>query len=227
MMGGNLIWGPYSKPTFDPPVYICVRDRVTHLRALVSWLERAGHERIVFVDNASTYEPCVEYLKATPHDVVCLGRNAGSRALWSIGTPDEWFVWTDPDVIPTEVCPLDAVARLRELLCRHTQYRKAGLGLHLDDVPPTLQCLAWESGPTIRGHALEGGGYRSLIDTTFALYRPGAGFDYTAIRASAPYEARHMPWYTVGQELSVEDAYYLSHARGGEEGSSWLDGRQV
>ena len=71
---------------FDPPIVICSRDRVWCLRRLVDWLERAGHERIVIVDNASTYEPLLDYLDGSPHQVVVSPRttvNARSGVLGS------------------------------------------------------------------------------------------------------------------------------------------------
>jgi hypothetical protein len=206
------------------PIYINVRDRVTPLRQLVSWLERAGHERIILLDNDSSWPPLIEYLYASPHEVVWLGRNVGSRSLWRMGmVPSERFVFTDPDLIPSAECPLDAVLRLSEMLDRFPLFPKAGLGLVLDDLPPG-GTLDWERSLVSPARALRGrrGGYASLIDTTFALYQPGHPFSYTAIRMGAPLQAVHQPWLP-SDGLSDEDAYYLAHARGGEEGSSWRD----
>lgn len=209
------------------PIFINVRDRVSDLRRLVAWLERAGHERIVLLDNASTYEPLVEYLRGSPHDVVWLGRNLGSRALWHADlAPGEHFVWTDPDVVPVDSCPLDAVAHLKELL-DHYPDPKAGLGLYLDDVPDACRSLTWEREIVGPDRAIAPGVFLADVDTTFALYRPGAGFTFEALRTGWPYQVRHMPWYSAGRELTAEDRYYLDHANGGHEGSSWKDGRQV
>lgn len=217
--------------TFDPPILINVRDRVTSLRRLISWLEHAGHQRIVILDNDSRYEPLVDYLRDTPHEVRHLP-NGGSRTLWDAElVPDEWFVLTDPDIVPTEDCPPDAVEHLHELLLRHQPYSKAGLGLYLDDLPESMRSLDWErclvgipsqQFPTPAGYALEDGVYASLVDTTFALYRPGAEFAYEALRTGAPYQARHecRSWY--GGSLTSEDRFYLSRARGGELHSSWV-----
>jgi hypothetical protein len=193
---------------------------------LVSWLERAGCQRIVLLDNASTYEPLLEYLRASPHDVLWLPRNRGSRALWNGGWDEwmyrhDWFVYTDPDIVPIDECPLDAVDRLRELLGRHSDFPKAGLGLYLDDLPADFPHRKWETGPEIDGPQLEPGAVTSLVDTTFALYRPGSDFVYKAIRTKAPYLARHVSpaWY--GGPLTDEDVYYFDHALPGPEGSSW------
>jgi hypothetical protein len=205
----------------DIPVFICSRDRVSCLRRLVEWLEKAGHQRIVILDNASTYPPLLDYLDASPHTVVHLGRNLGKRAIWLAGlAPNEAYVYTDPDIVPTEHCPLDAVAVLKNALDTHP-YPKAGLGLYLDDFPATLDpdLVTWERGHIIRGEDL-GGVYVSAIDTTFALYRPGGEFAYQGVRTHAPYEARHLGWYAEA-EPSEEDLYYLAHADAGTEASSW------
>lgn len=210
----------------EVPIYINCRDRVTPLRALVTWLEGAGHERIVLLDNASTYEPLLDYYRETPHDLVCLGSNYGARAIWQAGLlpRTEWFVYTDPDIIPTEECPLDAVTYMREALDRHPQFTKIGLGLYLEDVPPTMNSLRWERGPVINGVEVEPGIRASAVDTTFALYRPHTPFGYPALRTTAPYVARHASWYVT--EPDEEDRYYLDHAMPGSDGSSWAAGHQ-
>ena len=216
---------------FDPPIFINCRDRVEQLRELVTWLEHAGHQRIVLLDNASTYPPLLEYLAASPHEVRRLDRNEGARSLWNIGVPNEWFVYTDPDLVPIADCPTDAVTHLREILDRHPEHDKAALGLHLDDVPPSMPSLEWEhrllepwDGDPWLGE-IEPGVFDSLNDTTFALYRPGAPFELKAIRTGFPYQVRHVPWYRLDAP-TAEEAYYLDHIpdeKRGPQGSSWAE----
>lgn len=123
------------------PIYIACRDRLSELRLLVDWLERAGHERIVLVDNDSQWPPLLEYLEATPHRVVRLSENIGPRAFWDAGIFDvdrsatEHYVLTDPDVLPVEECPMDLVDHLVRVLDTHPDVQKAGPGLKLDDLP--------------------------------------------------------------------------------------------
>jgi hypothetical protein len=204
------------------PVYLNCRDRVSELREMVAWLERAGTERIVLLDNLSTYEPLLEYLKASPHEVVWLGENCGSQSLWAADmVPNEVFAYSDPDILPTEDCPLDAVAHLAELLDRYPRLSKAGLGFYLDDVPESMISLGWERHLMRDEAQIAPGVYDSPVDTTFAVYRAGAPFNHNSVRTGAPYLARHASWYSVVP--SDEESYYLERATAGPTGSSWKE----
>lgn len=208
----------------NPPVFLNVRDRVGPLRELVAWLERAGLDRIVLLDNASTYPPLLDYLAASPHEVVRLGANLGSRAIWRANlVPTEAFVYSDPDVVPIAECPLDVIDRLWVALQAFPRFDKSALGLYLEDVPESLPCLEWERSLVSPGRELANGVFGSLVDTTFALYNPGAEFSYEGIRLGFPCQARHISasWYP--DLFSGEDAYYLERAVAGQFGSSWKE----
>ncbi len=48
------------------------------------------------------------------------------------------------------------------------------------------------------------------IDTTFFMARTGQHFAYgPALRALAPYELRHLPYYYLPGQLSAEEFHYL------------------
>lgn len=201
------------------PVFINARDRVTCLSQLVTWLENAGHERIVIVDNDSTYEPLLDYYKNCPHQVVKLGANLGHLAVWRAGLIEQIgyngsYVVTDPDVVPDEMCPYDAVERFYELLQRYG-VDKAGFGLRVDNLPDSYKfkqsVIKWES--QFWENQLDEGVYHADTDTTFALYRPGAPVGtYSAVRTGFPYVAQHTTWYQDSENLSPEDVYYRDHA---------------
>lgn len=208
--------------TTQYPVFITVRDRVTCLAALVQWLESAGQERIYLLDNDSTYPPLLDYLAASPHTVVRLGANVGHRAAWESGAiaavcgDREHFVVTDPDVVPVEECPADALDVFREILDLIPDCSKAGFGLRIDDLPVGFtfrnDVVAWES--RFWTNELAPGIYAAPIDTTFALHRPGTPYQLTgAVRTGMPYVARHLGWYVDSGDPSDEDAYYQAHAR--------------
>lgn len=203
----------------DVPVVINSFNRLCWLQQLVAWLRDAGMRRILVIDNASTYPPLLRYLAGLRDaEVVPLGRNAGSFALWR--TPawrrvkHGWYVYTDPDVIPVETCPTDVVRRLHEVLLRHPHAHKAGLGLRIDDVPDGFprraEVMRWELPYWSR--PLEPGVYDAPVDTTFALYRPWArgGWWIPAVRTGAPLMARHMPWYADASRPDAEELHYRS-----------------
>lgn len=208
-----------AAPAATYPVVIIVRDRVDGLRRLVGWLERAGHVEIVLVDNASTYPPLVEYLRTTPHRVVRLDQNLGHRAPWLSGVVAEVgferpFVVSDPDVVPDDDCPLDAIAHLQRVLDAHPGVDKVGLGLRIDDLPAHYAAAddvrRWEA--QWWRDEVSPGVFRASVDTTFALYRPGRWHRLdNALRTGAPYVARHLPWYADSANPTDEDRYYQAH----------------
>jgi len=214
------------------PIIINSRDRQSCLAQLVAWLRSAGYTNLAILDNDSTYPPLLEYLRAIGDEILVFRstRNLGPRALWSSGlvglVSDVPFVYTDPDVIPTEDCPSDAVLTLANLLATHRQAPKAGLGIRIDDIPDTYEhsssVRSWEARFWQR--PLPGNCYDATVDTTFALYRPGSWHQLQAVRAGAPYLVRHLPWYVDSSRPTPEDRYYADHAF--SEMSSW-SGKQI
>lgn len=208
----------------DVPVVINGFNRLGWLRQQLDWLRRAGMRRVIVLDNASTYAPLLEYLRTLRDaEVIPLGRNAGSFALWR--TPawrrvkDSWYVYTDPDVIPVEECPADVVRRLHEILLRHPRAHKAGLGLKIDDLPQTFsrreEVLRWEEPYWTK--PLAPGVFDAPVDTTFALYRPWArgGWWIPAVRTGGDLIVRHMPWYADATAPDEEERHYRAAASRG------------
>src|SRR5437588_3493393 len=185
------------------PVFINCRDRLAPLRTLVEWLEQAGSTEVYLLDNDSAYEPLLDYYRQTPHTVVRLGRNWGKNALWMAPgvfdlTRNRRFVYTDPDIVPVEECPSDAVDRFSELLDRYLRVNKAGFGIAMDDIPASYRhreaALNWER--RMWEWPIETGAYFAPHDTMFALYRAGAPrVPQDAVRTGRPYLARHTAYY--------------------------------
>ena len=191
------------------------------MRRTVSALERAKGVEITVIDNDSTHEPTVEYLKASPHNVVWAKANYGPHAPWHLGLLPEHgpFIVTDPDVMPVPECPTDWPAQLLELLARHQHIIKAGLSLRIDNIPDCYflkdhvrrwesqfwidAIETWENGVTV---------YRASIDTTLAVYRDRRldGYD-PAVRIGWPYSAEHLAWYVDSGNLTAEEVYYREH----------------
>jgi len=211
----------------DTPVIVIVRDRLEPLAQLLAWLERAGAQRVVLVDNASTYPPLVENLADSPHEVIRLDRNLGHRSPWLAGIAqrlgwDRPYLVTDPDVVPTDDCPLDAIDHLHGVLDRHRWLTKVGLGLRIDDLPGRYahrdDVMAWEA--QFWRQEIEPGLFAAHVDTTFALHRAGpTPAEQHHARTGWPYVARHLPWYADSANPTDEERYYRAHVDAGV--NSW------
>lgn len=206
------------RPQF--PVIITVRDRLSPLLLLLEWLERVEQHEIWLCDNDSTYPPMVDFLASTDHRVVRNSRNLGHRAPWLSGLAaelgaDRPFVVTDPDVVPCETCPEDAVEYFAETLRLHASIDKVGFSLRTDDLPAHFahreSVVSWER--QFRDNEFAPGFHFAPIDTTFAVYRPGFGHQNArSLRSQPPYEARHLPWYEDSANPTEEQVYYVRHA---------------
>ncbi|HEX3568968.1 MAG TPA: glycosyltransferase family 2 protein [Candidatus Saccharimonadales bacterium] len=216
------------KDPSDITVFIICRDRVNDLRLLVRWLEQNGLHKITFIDNDSVYPPLVDYLHKTPYQVIKLYRNVGHTSPWGLGlvralVPEDFYIVSDPDVIPTKDCPKDVLKHFLDVHKQYFMYLKVGFGLRIDDLPDHYRLkqsvIEWES--QFWKQELAPGVYEAGVDTTFALYKP---FTYTyklhpSLRTGAPYVARHMPWYMDPEKISEEERHY--RFRADHNVSSW------
>ena len=201
-------------------VVINVRDRLEGLHDLVSWLERTGNAEIWLLDNGSTYEPVLDYLTGSPHHVRRLEGNLWHTAPWLCGLVPELnrerpIVVSDPDVVPDESCPLDALDHFAQVLDEHPEIDKVGFGLRIDDLPHHYAhrdaVIAWES--PYWTEEVAPGLFCAPIDTTFAMTRPRVGYLlHPSLRTGAPYLARHLGWYVDSANPSAELIYYRAHA---------------
>ena len=207
------------------PVFVNCRDRLESLVALLDFLERSGHDQIILLDNDSAYPPLLDLFDKTEHRVIRLGRNVGRLSLWDAGVLTQLgvegrFVFTDPDIVPIDECPLDAVAYFGEILDAYPDRQKVGFGLKIDDLPGGYrfkdEVVAWEAQFWER--ALAPRLYDAPIDTTFALYRgPGRhSIGDRAIRTGHPYLARHVPWYLDDRTLPADEIFYRGRAEGSD-----------
>lgn len=202
------------------PIIINNRDRLAPMLRLLRWLERAGQRDIYIVDNDSTYPPLLAYYRRCPYQVIYLNENVGHIAAWTQGiveqvAKDQYYVLTDPDIVPVKHCPTDALAHFRDILDHYPDRFKVGFGLKIDDLPGRYKFAAmvkaWEGQFWTR--MIEPGVYDAPIDTTFALYRPGSPHLVSSLRTGEPYVARHIPWYTNTLRPNREERYYRAHAR--------------
>lgn len=200
----------------DIPVVINNYNRINHLLKLIDWLEKAEMKNIYIIDNASTYQPLLDFYNKTKHNVIKLNANLGYKALWDTSI-HQWFkglpyIYTDPDILPVEECPMDAVRFLLETLNKHEGINKVGFGLKIDDIPDFYQnkaaVIEWEK--KYWEQPVAENLYKADIDTTFALYRANSVKQQwgKTFRTGGKYLVRHLPWYENPDSLSDEEIFY-------------------
>lgn len=219
------------------PIIINNRNRVTMLKKLVDWVLKLEDTYIVILDNDSTYEPLLEYYKEIKDtiQVKYLKANLGSTALYQVGEQhnhkSDFFIYTDPDLLPREECPLDVVEHFKKAMI-DSHFNKVGFGLEIKDLPEHYalkqQVIDWES--QFWRHPYNNQFYKAGIGITFALYHKsrsaGKQHDvHNCLRSNYPYIARHLPWYIDSKNIDEEEWYYVKHATAleatGKPSSSW------
>lgn len=202
------------------PVIINNRNRLSFLILLLSWLERAGMKNVYIIDNNSDYPPLLEFYGNNKYKVIFNDSNIGYRALWIIDDLKhllkDYYIYSDPDVVPVDECPLDIVNFMYQSLKNNFQIDKIGIGLKIDDLPDHYslksEVVNWETQfwkiqvkPFL---------YKAQVDTTFALYSPFAegGGECKSYRTGPPYVARHLPWYENTAAPDSEQEYYKKNS---------------
>jgi hypothetical protein len=206
------------------PIIINNRNRYTYLVQLITWLEKNGYSNIYIIDNDSTYPKLLDYYATTKHTIFRLKENVGNYSLWRTGIYkqfiNDYYIYTDPDVLPIEECPGDAIEVFMNLLKKYKGVEKVGFGLKIDDLPDHYadkeKVLVWEK--KFWEKQIEKDLYDAEIDTTFAVYRPYANRGIwvpSAYRTGGKYIMYHLPWYENTTNPTEEDSYYKSHVRPG------------
>ena len=239
----QFIWTPFANRKIlrhlngskidyrDIPVIIINFNRISYLVKLLNWLENAGMRNIYIIDNASSNPLVLDYYEQTKHNVIKLNVNLGYKVFWD--TPIHlWFkglpyILTDPDVLPEENCPLDAVQFLQEVLNKYSDINKVGFGLQIDDIPDfyykKAEVIEWETKFWM--NPISENLYKADIDTTFALYRANSVKQQwgKTLRTGGNYLIKHLPWYENSNFLSEEELYYGKMMIG----SSWCAKQQL
>lgn len=203
------------------PVIINNFNRLDSLKELIESLERRGYNNLHIIDNLSTYPPLLEYYETCKYKIYLLNKNIGMDALWRSGIfkkfKNDFFVYTDSDVVPVAECPDDFLLFFLETLRKHRFAQKVGFSLVIDDLP---DCYALKDEVICHEkqffkYKYDEFLYRAPIDTTFALYRPRArrrhaNFSIEMYRTAWPYMARHLPWYIDSKNPDKENLYYMN-----------------
>ena len=200
------------------PIIINNFNRLEYLKRVVSAVRARGYDNVYVIDNASSYEPLLEYYESEGLRVFYLDKNVGYLALWRTSIGENFthnhYAYTDPDIEPSDGCPADFISHFASHLKANPTLSKVGFGLELDDLPQryVLRNEVRDHEAQFWKQPLGNGLYFAAIDTTFALYRPRVvgGWWLDAGRTSGKYLARHLPWYADSANPTEEERYYQS-----------------
>jgi len=203
------------------PIIINNFNRLDSMSKLIESLEKRGYTNIFIIDNLSTYPPLLKYYDSCKYPVFRLDKNIGMNALWGSGLikkfRDDYFVYTDSDMVPVEECPDDFLDFFLQTLKRHKLAQKVGFSLKIDDLPDSyaMKDTVIEVEKQYYRYQHEELLYWAPIATTFALYRPRAkrihgNYYIEMYRTASPYIARHLPWYMDSKNPDEENSYYIN-----------------
>lgn len=197
------------------PLIIPTFNNMTYTKNIVDFFCQKNHENIIIIDNASTFEPMIDYLNNISNDidVVFQNKNYGPRQIHSNNLYyllPQYFIITDPDLAFNNDFPDNFIDMLIEL---HGLYQtfKIGSALNLNildsnilDVPYVIH----KKTQTIRN--IEESYYtnkidqtdkfniwKAPIDTTFSMYNKNNinfGF-FESLRLDGIFLADHYGWY--------------------------------
>ena len=204
------------------PVILNSRNRLSYLKQMVDWLKVNPIVNLIILDSGSTYPPLLDYYKTLDCRVVMLGKNYGHTALYSWGghynLNSQYFIYSDPDLMPREDCPKDLIQHLLALKKEHFLFNKIGVMLETSDIPNYYK----HKSEVLRIHKNYCHNrfkncFVSHVDTTFAMYdiereAGKAHLKRECLITDRPYVLRHLPWYVDTNNLSEEDKYYASTA---------------
>lgn len=202
-------------------VFVINRDLVTWPRNMVNKIKlMEGINRIIVVDNDSSYEPCLEWYESDKDiEVIRLDKNVGHKCIWDLNIPGKMdsnhYIVTDPD-LDISYLPNDTCVHLKECFDERRVLKKIGLSLSVDDVPSDTMYFfeEWEK----RLWKVDGDDkvFYAPVDTTFAYYDSSRINRYYVggARTKPPYTAKHIPWYYTQDMLKNDDEflYYLKNA---------------
>jgi hypothetical protein len=206
------------------PIIINNFNRLETLKQLIGSLEIRGYYNIYIIDNLSTYPPLLDYYGICPYTVIRLDKNVGMEALWRTDIckklRNDFFVYTDSDIVPIEECPADFMLFFLETLKKYKLARKVGFSLKIDDLPDyyTLKDEVINHEKQYFELKRDDLLYWAPIDTTFALYRPRGlrrhgNYSIEMYRTAYPYMARHIPWYVDSNNPDEENRYFLENSK--------------
>lgn len=214
-----------------PILIICYNNHryIDNMVRQLSDLNNLYRDNLVIVDNRSTDQETLDYLKKTKVKVYRRSQNNGPW-ISKRTNPDlfdslpDLFVITDPDLQLNQNTPKDFIETLIQI-SRSRKCNRVGLALKLGD--DTMIKSVYYDGKDIDqwesrfwNEKIEDPNYelyRADIDTTFVLINKDPGrspdtrdhYNHDDIRVAGDFTCRHLPWYIDDTIHTVYQRYNL------------------
>lgn len=215
----------------DIPIFIIAWNQYTYVKSMVEQLQKLDCKKMYIIDNKSTYEPLVKYLKEID------GKN-GIKVLYQddnyghtvyekqhiLDIAGDLYVVTDPDLILNPKIPSNFLKIMSDVSEKY-KANKVGFALDITNNLDLSKNLDGKKGETFytnekqywnnRVNDSDYEMYHAPIDTTFALinkkYRVLGSME-NSIRMAGDFTAVHRPWLIDNEKdlLPGEMNFYLT-----------------
>lgn len=203
------------------PLIIPNYNQLTYLKNLVLWWKWYYPDNEIYIlDNASTYQPLLDFYDTVDFTVVRYSENdcPGNLRKFLDEVDFEWYAICDPDIMPHPSVPPNFLEIFKNAI--EAGYHHAGFDLITDDLPDWLhkkESIIYDEN-LCRLEAVKFNGYngfRGAIDTTFCLYRGSNGGWSSPMPAEQwsnglrLFKAFHFKWYQHKDYINPElDNYF-------------------
>jgi len=205
-------------PDDEVPIIVPVFNLVTYARFMVNQLKEYGLSNFIICDNASTYQPMIDYLDelSRTERVVRFDQNLGPRIFAErpefLSVLPEYFIITDPDLIFNKKLPKNFIRKMKRIIDTYG-VSKAGFAIDIEETKDKFfnanQVSIWEGNYwTSQIHIYEeiDSIYAAPIDTTFCLYKKSKFIEElkqnrtgltgtSAMRIAGRFTCEHMGWW--------------------------------
>jgi len=202
------------------PVYVIAFNNPTYVEFMVTQLQKFKIQKIIVVDNNSTYPPLLEYYNANKDkfQLIRMDKNYGHLVVIKCFYEflPEFFIITDPDLQFNTNLPKNFIEQLRDISIKFSAY-KVGFALDLSDAHlfnkkmrffgktiENWEGQFWKKKINDSDYEL----YDATIDTTFAIYNK-KNLKGKNIRVAGNFTTKHLPWYEDEKIPADELEYYL------------------
>lgn len=202
------------------PIVIISYNRLLYLKELVEYFLNIGEEYIYILDNASTYQPLLDWFltieKNSNVKVFRSDENYGHTIYWNISfykniSDCKYCIITDNDIMPYKNFEYGWKENWINVLEKYNA-QKVGSAISIDDIPDTyfLKNKVIKHESQYWKNKIDENCFSNKIDTTLCLQKIDTKHTIRNSIRMSNYLIKHRPWYIDLNNLSEEDLYYYN-----------------